>query len=333
MREKISSRRKKRSVMLGTALVLAVFLAGLLYLGVSTWMQYRSTIINKQKDQMLLTTQAISESLEQYILDAQADLEVLTQTAEGLSDPALAPAAQEQLNTYVESRDGAYDAQVLRADGSVCFSVQNSQVAQVFRSTTQNGQQLFQVQLEDGKVCLLLEGELPKGGQLHLLMDLGDYYDKQIAQLQVGTNGYVLVKNSDGVVLMYPENSQLGIDVIAGREDRYPGMDITSLQELVNEQNQGGEGVMEYESYWWMDPKLPMVRKVAAWSPVRVGDDFLVVSAVMDYSDIDSPVSQGFTRLALVFFALTVCVTAMVLYLGKLTLDRQYDHEENITEA
>lgn len=328
MREKISSRRKKRSVMLGTALVLAVFLAGLLYLGVSTWMQYRSTIINKQKDQMLLTTQAISESLEQYILDAQADLEVLTQTAEGLSDPALAPAAQEQLNTYVESRDGAYDAQVLRADGSVCFSVQNSQVAQVFRSTTQNGQQLFQVQLEDGKVCLLLEGELPKGGQLHLLMDLGDYYDKQIAQLQVGTNGYVLVKNSDGVVLMYPENSQLGIDVIAGREERYPGVDLTSLQELVNEQNQGGEGVMEYESYWWMDPKLPMVRKVAAWSPVRVGDDFLVVSAVMDYSDIDSPVSQGFTRLALVFFALTVCVTAMVLYLGKLTLDRQRSRAE-----
>lgn len=328
MREKISSRRKKRSVMLGTALVLAVFLAGLLYLGVSTWMQYRSTIINKQKDQMLLTTQAISESLEQYILDAQADLEVLTQTAEGLSDPALAPAAQEQLNTYVESRDGAYDAQVLRADGSVCFSVQNSRVAQVFRSTTQNGQQLFQVQLEDGKVCLLLEGELPKGGQLHLLMDLGDYYDKQIAQLQVGTNGYVLVKNSDGVVLMYPENSQLGIDVIAGREERYPGVDLTSLQELVNEQNQGGEGVMEYESYWWMDPKLPMVRKVAAWSPVRVGDDFLVVSAVMDYSDIDSPVSQGFTRLALVFFALTVCVTAMVLYLGKLTLDRQRSRAE-----
>lgn len=328
MREKISSRRKKRSVMLGTALVLAVFLAGLLYLGVSTWMQYRSTIINKQKDQMLLTTQAISESLEQYILDAQADLEVLTQTAEGLSDPALAPAAQEQLNTYVESRDGAYDAQVLRADGSVCFSVQDSRVAQVFRSTTQNGQQLFQVQLEDGKVCLLLEGELPRGGQLHLLMDLGDYYDKQIAQLQVGTNGYVLVKNSDGVVLMYPENSQLGIDVIAGREERYPGVDLTSLQELVNEQNQGGEGVMEYESYWWMDPKLPMVRKVAAWSPVRVGDDFLVVSAVMDYSDIDSPVSQGFTRLALVFFALTVCVTAMVLYLGKLTLDRQRSRAE-----
>ena len=328
MREKTQSHRKKRSVMLGTAVVLAVFLAGLLYLGVSTWLQYRNSIIDKQKEQMLLTTQAISENLEQYILDAQADLEVLSQTAEGLSDPALAEGARKQLTTYVESRDGAYDALVLGADGSVCFSVQNSRVAQEFRSTTQDGQRLLQVQLEDGTVCLLLVGELAQGGQLHLLMDLGDYYKKQIAGLQVGTNGYVLVKNSDGVVLMYPEDDQLGIDVISGREELYPGVDLTSLQKLVDQQNQGGEGVMEYESYWWMDPDLPMVRKVAAWSPAHVGDDFLVVSAVMDYNDIYVPVAQGFARLALVFLALTACVTAMVLYLGKLTLDRQRSRAE-----
>lgn len=328
MKKNERGRREVRPVMLWTAVILAVFLTGLLYLGVSTWLQYRNSIIDKQKEQMLLTTQAISENLEQYIVDAQADLEVLSQTAEKLSDPALAAGAREQLTTYVESRDGAYDAQVLEADGSVRFSVQNSQVAQEFRSTTQNGQRLFQVQMEDGTVCLLLEGELSQGERLRLLLDLGDYYDKQIAQLQVGTNGYVLVKNSDGVVLMYPEDSQLGIDVISGREELYPGVDLTSLQELVDAQNQGGEGVMEYESYWWMDPDLPMVRKVAAWSPVHVGDDFLVVSAVMDYSDMYSPVAQGFTRLALVFLALTVCVTAMVLYLGKLTLDRQRSRAE-----
>lgn len=328
MRERTKRLRSKRLVMLGTALVLALFLAGLLYLGVATWLQYKNSIIDKQKEQMLLTTQAVSENLEQYILDAQADLEVLSQTAQGLSNPTLAPGAQKQLETYVDSRDGAYDAQVLAADGSVSFSVQNSRVARTFRSQVQDGQTISQVQLEDGTVCLMLEGELARGGQLRLLLDLGDYYDKQIAQLQVGTNGYVLVKNSDGVVLMYPEDNQLGIDVISGREELYPGVDLTSLQELVDTQNQGGEGVMEYESYWWMDPDLPMVRKVAAWSPVHVGDDFLVVSAVMDYSDIYVPVVQGFFRLALVFLALTVCVTAMVLYLGKLMLDRQRSQAE-----
>ena len=41
-----------------------------------------------------------------------------------------------------------------------------------------------------------------------------------------------------------------------------------------------------------------------------------------------SPVAQGFTRLALVFLALTVCVAAMVLYLGKLTLERRRSRAE-----
>lgn len=340
MREKKRSRPEMRPVMLGTAVVLVLFLAGLLYLGVATWLQYKNSIIDKQKEQMLLITQAISENLEQYIQEAQADLESLSLAAEKLDDPDLAAGAREQLKTYADSHEGAvYDVVVLGKDGQITFRIRDSQVAQVFGSTTQEGQQVAQVQMEDKTLCLMLGGQLSQGGRLCLLIDLGNYYEKQIAQLHVGTNGYVLVKNSDGVILMHPEESQLGINVISGREELYPGVDLTSLNQLVEAQNQGGEGVMEYESYWWMDPDLPMVRKVAAWSPVHVGDDFLVVSAVMDYSDMYAPVAQGFIRLALVFLALTVCVTAMVLYLGKLMLldlpedSELYDSAQEIAQA
>ncbi len=87
MREKKRSRKEMRPVMLGTAVVLVLFLAGLLYLGVATWLQYKNSIIDKQKEQMLLITQAISENLEQYIQEAQADLESLSLAAEKLDDP------------------------------------------------------------------------------------------------------------------------------------------------------------------------------------------------------------------------------------------------------
>ena len=99
MREKKRSRPEMRPVMLGTAVVLVLFLAGLLYLGVATWLQYKNSIIDKQKEQMLLITQAISENLEQYIQEAQADLESLSLAAEKLDDPDLAAGAREQLKT------------------------------------------------------------------------------------------------------------------------------------------------------------------------------------------------------------------------------------------
>ena len=63
---------------------------------------------------------------------------------------------------------------------------------------------------------------------------------------------------------MHPEPHQLGIDVIGGRETLYPDVELDSLKELVEQQNKGGSGVMEYSSYWWMDPELPLVRKIAA---------------------------------------------------------------------
>lgn len=47
MREKKRSRPEMRPVMLGTAVVLVLFLAGLLYLGVATWLQYKNSIIDQ----------------------------------------------------------------------------------------------------------------------------------------------------------------------------------------------------------------------------------------------------------------------------------------------
>ena len=98
---------------------------------------------------MLLITQAISENLEQYIQEAQADLESLSLAAEKLDDPDLAAGAREQLKTYADSHEGAvYDVVVLGKDGQITFRIRDSQVAQVFGSTTQEGQQVAQVQME-----------------------------------------------------------------------------------------------------------------------------------------------------------------------------------------
>ena len=55
---------ERRLVFFSTALVLLFFLAGFVYLGVGAWRQYRNSIIDNQKEQMLLTTQALSRNME-----------------------------------------------------------------------------------------------------------------------------------------------------------------------------------------------------------------------------------------------------------------------------
>ena len=80
------------------------------------------------------------------------------------------------------------------------------------------------------------------------------YYNKTIRPLNVGTNGYFILKDHNGIVLMHPQLEQWGIDVINGREKMFPGKNLTSLSNMIDRQKQGLTAVDEYYSYWWTKP-------------------------------------------------------------------------------
>lgn len=56
---------------------------------------------------------------------------------------------------------------------------------------------------------------------------------------------------------------------------------------------QGLTAVDEYYSYWWTKPGAPGVEKVSAYTPAYIGDDFIIVSAVMDQSDMYVPLEKA----------------------------------------
>ncbi len=138
----------------------------------------------------------------------------------------------------------------------------------------------------------------------------------------------MVVKDSDGIILMHPEKKQWGIDVIDGRQEMYPDKDLSSLDQMVESQKKGEEGVLEYYSYWWTKPGAPRVKKISAYAPAIIGDGFLVISAVIDYNDIYIPVVEGFTKLALVFVGIMAAILLMALYMAKLIKQKKHDTEE-----
>lgn len=125
------------------------------------------------------------------------------------------------------------------------------------------------------------------------MIDEEAYYADLMSGLRVGTNGYLLVKTSTGRIVMHPDRSQWGIDVIRWRLERYPGLDLESLSEMVERQIAEPSGVYEYYSYWWTHPELPRVKKISTHVHADLGDDFWVVSAVVDYSDFYAPHRRG----------------------------------------
>ena len=83
-------------------------------------------------------------------------------------------------------------------------------------------------------------------------------YQQLISEIHVGTNGYIMIKNDDNLVVMHPEAVQWGIKVVEGRQRIYNKdrtLDLSSLSELLRAQQEEEAGTLDYYSYWWTDPR------------------------------------------------------------------------------
>ncbi len=162
---------------------------------------------------------------------------------------------------------------------------------------------------------------------LDLVIDEDEYYDNVISDIRIGTNGYIVIKNSKNLMLMHPSKDQWGINVIPGRMEMYPDLDYTSLQTLLDEQSRGGENVSVYYSYWWLDDSLPRVRKISGYSPAYIGQDFWIVSAVVDYDDFYQPIMEGFQGIILV--GLGILLVFIIAFISILKLIKANDRASN----
>ena len=92
-----------------------------------------------------------------------------------------------------------------------------------------------------------------------LVVDTTVMYQQLISEIHVGTNGYIMIKNDDNLVVMHPEAVQWGIKVVEGRQRIYKDrtLDLSSLSELLRAQQEEEAGTLDYYSYWWTDPSLP----------------------------------------------------------------------------
>ncbi len=310
--------KQRETVNSGLIILPLILLAVLLAIGSAIWNDYRDQIMENHKNQLLLTTRVMADNMTVSLKEYQSNLEFLGSVAEetGMLDVfEHFLAEEERLERDIFWEDEA---------GTITRSLRNSRLCNpILISQGEQGTSLWQYGDASGRNYLVFKTPLNSGERLCLAVDEERYYQQLISEIQIGTNGYVVVKNSSGLIVMHPEKNQWGIHVIEGRKRLYPGLDFTSLEQMVEEQCQGGEGISEYYSYWWSNPQLPRVKKISAYAPAMVGEDFLVVSSVVDYDDFSLPIEKGFRDVSLLYMGAIAGFLVMFLFVGKLLIDRR----------
>lgn len=325
--EKTKEKIKRLYVILTVILTVTVLL--FVFLGVDIWKGYKNAVIDTQKNQMLLTAQSIAGHLEVFIDGYKEDLNSLYAViANDIAENE--EADWTALTEYADyHKRFIYDVIVEDAQGTVIKSLKEYQGADPYLvMQIDENIKLYQTKLKNGEIYLLLKRESSNGDVLTFVIDTKGYYQTLVLNLRLGTSGYIVVKDSAGTILMHPNDEQLGIHVIRGRHQIYPEADLSSLTQMTAGQLSGEEGIEEYYSYWWNESDVPRVKKISAYTPVYIGDNFLVVSAVIAYDDLYAPLAKGVFRLLMVFLGAFVTMIVIILYLAKLLLQRKKNAEE-----
>lgn len=298
-------------------LIPIIILVALVFAAWQTWKVYRNTLMENQKEQLLIMAEVIGKNMRISMNEYEDDLDFLCELEEkGVLNKEICQNYINTQNNYVENliledKVGRAKWMIKEMEFSNSYllvTIDKEREIWFYKTQTEKKFLVFKKRLESGEyLCLVMEGE--------------EYYQELISDIHIGTNGYVIVKNSDGIIIMHPDPKQWGIDVIEGREKLYPELDFSSLENMIEEQKQGKEGISEYYSYWWTSPNLERVRKVAAYVPTILGDDFLVISTVIDYDDFYEPIQKGFSRIILIFVGLLLLFIVLALMIGKVIIE------------
>ncbi len=316
--------KKKKSDNLYLFSTVTVFtLIALLFAYVLVWDNYKTAIIDEQKEQMQLIASVVTTNFEETLEAQVSELEFLS-SLYGREDFLTT------LSNYVTEHNKYMDnAKILDERGKLLWSLEEIGAETAFQ-TYQLGDAVFMTESvnENQEMKLSLSTQTQEGFTLVLYFALGEYYNTLISQIKMGDSGYIVVKNAQGIILMHPTRLQIGQHVIQGREELYGDVELKSLQELVDFQNSVPTGVYEYESYWWLEEDVPSARKIGAHQHIDFGEDFLVVSAVIDYKEVYTPVEEGFRNMAVIFVGILCVALCFFCYVGHLLLENKKNVQE-----
>lgn len=304
-----------------------ILLAIILSVGCAIWDDYRDEIMQNQKNQMLITSEILAKNMELSLNEYRNSLRFLCSLEKIETDKT-----RKIYRKYLEEKNGFEEEIFLENEqGNWINSVKGMQLKNpLFITKISPTEGIWQYENENQRKFMVFKQKLDDGQFLCLAVNEEQYYQQLISGIRIGTNGYIMVKNSTGIILMHPEPNQWGIHVIDGRKKMYPTLNFSSLETMIAEQCSGNKGISEYFSYWWGNPVLSRVKKISAYAPVKLGDDFLVISAVVDYDDFCTPVEAGFQKVSLLFIGALAAFTVLILFAGKLLFEQRQAMEKII---
>lgn len=344
-------RRRHLIMLLISGLIMLV-----IYFMTVTYSVYTTLVLQERQETLLVVSRAVSRNLQSFFTEQIQKMDILTQT----------PGFQDQFADYYETEDDAVMKEyifsyllshqqglaaiyVLDRDGNSIFHYDQYPFIGLYDGVDLNLKQYGNakkngigelVGLSGGKYAVTLANNV-YGGQGYLgtvvsIMDMEELYRQYVQPLSPEGNGYIMVKDEMGTVIMHPVTRMLRFNY--GRdleefhtEEKYKG--LRDMLELQYEEEEGSAVYMDYT-----EGIVPPDRLVSSFTRMNVNGVSWYVSANVPYQDalrMETDSLRHFVLLSIAILAL-FCAGGLVIYgqqreRQKLKMETSYLRDMNRT--
>ncbi len=298
----------------GIVFIIVFVIIFVVFATVTNYIAFRDQLIEKEQEQLMAIAQSTAQHLEDFMNDKITDASVLEQIIiddyeadqEGEDFVTLIGRA---LDNYLKIQKGeVYQLQYYEVGGQLLFdTIAIDPIEKRYASTPMlNIDTLQASKLYVGSIYELAAGDLAIDiidtvyiedalvGYLRMTIKIDDLYHLRVADIKIGEKGYASVKDSRGVLIMHPNDNDIGEEVMSARKEKLPSQDWSELEALVEEQLKGVAGTGIYHSYWYYDDEYKRIKKFTAFAPAHIDGDFWVVTVPKDYNELSQIASNYF---------------------------------------
>lgn len=332
----MKGKSKSRKIIILT-IGMVIMIAAVAVLLASSIKEYANSVIDHQKEQLSTIVNAASDAVESYIDNCIMNINTLVDTREFYEGETQYLETGE--NRYLDFMANAHmrshypvvsDIEIYGAKGEYIINLREREYRLINLVSEQEDMKIRIFQDQDDKMYLAVSKINENGLETRIYLDCENMFETLMSKVKLGEKGYIMVKDSNGIIIMHDVKAQIGMDVIQDRKKKYPGIDLNELEQMVKHQLAGETGTAIYHSYWWADAQngLQRVKKIAAYAPARLGDGFISLSAVMDYSEVARPMVWGITKMAgIAALLMLTAITCLAIFYYMIQSQRAYAKE------
>ncbi len=303
----------------------------MVFTGFRFYHHYRDQVIATEESQLLTIAGIIGNNLNTYLEEKLEEIDLFY--AEEASPAAENPSEiLENKTAYflTENQDLYNWIRVTEANGRCLRYTPGEETAQEDAEAPANSTNIEdpyptaritgkEISDQTGWYELYIQKDVSLGNDsctLTFAMNLETLYQKIVAPVKVGRDGYSSVKDQNMYIIMHHAKDQIGLEALDDRSRKYPDLDLSSMNTWIQKQETDASGTGVVDTYVWDDPNLAKVQRVVAFQSIYIQGERWIINSTIPVRELSGPLDsmmRMLTSTASLYVLLLIIITITLL--------------------